>query len=198
MNGPRRLRIAITGASSTGKTTLTKALMQDRRFSSLVDTMIPERARTLLESLGYKSFDEMTREELRDFQRQLFRLKREDESKAESYLVDRSFVDMAATWVERDTFDQPLEIQNELVIPCRHQAKLYTLQIYLPAQFVPFDHNGVRESDLALHARIDMRIQQYLDDWELQYISIRSMILEMRVSEVCAELERRGLITLQA
>ena len=171
--------------------------MQDRRFSSLVDTMIPERARTLLESLGYTSFDEMTRGELRDFQRQLFLLKREEESKAESYLVDRSFVDMAATWVERDTFDQPLEVQNELVVLCRHQAKLYTLQFYLPAQFLPFAHNGVRESDLSLHTRIDMRIRQYLDDWELQYISIRSTTPEMRVSEVCTELERRGLITPQ-
>jgi hypothetical protein len=67
----------------------------------------------------------------------------------------------------------------------------------LPAQFLPFEHNGVRESNLSLHTRIDMRIREYLDDWELQYISIQSPTLEMRVSEVCAELERRGLITPQ-
>src|SRR5258708_39608971 len=91
----RQLRIAITGASSTGKTTLTKALMRDRRFSSIVETLIPERARTLLESLGHASFDEMAREELRDLQHRLFLLKLEEESKSDSYLVDRSFVDMS-------------------------------------------------------------------------------------------------------
>lgn len=191
----KRLRIAITGASSTGKTTLAEALMHDRKFSTIVDTLIPERARDLLESLGHTSFDAMSREELRSFQRKLFLLKQEEESKTESYLVDRSFVDMAATWIERDTFDQPLAVQNELVIPCKQLAEMYTIQFYLPGQFLIFDHNGVRESDLSLHNRIDMRIRQYLDSWKLPYISIKSGTVEMRVSEVCAELERRGLLT---
>lgn len=177
-----------------GKTSLTEALMQDRRFSGLVDTMIPERARSLLQSQGYVNFNAMTRQELRNFQRKLFLLKQKEECAADSYLVDRTFVDMAATWLERDTFDHPIDVQNELVIPCRDLAKRYTIQFYLPNQVLAFDHDGIRESDLSLHNRIDIRIQQYLDEWELQYISIQASSLERRVDAVCAELERRGLI----
>jgi hypothetical protein len=198
MTGAKGLRLAITGASSSGKTTLSKALMHDARFFPLVDALIPERARTLLENCGYVSFDEMSREELRDLQRQLFTLKLEEESRINRYLVDRSFVDMAATWIERDTFDQPKNAQDELVIPCRREAKKYTLQFYLPAQSLAFEHDQVRESDISLHRRIDTRIRQYLEEWQLQYVFIQSTTLEMRVNEVCSELKRRGVISLQA
>lgn len=195
---PKPHRFAITGPSSAGKTTLAEALMRNRRFSCLVDTMIPEGTRTLLRNQGHTSFDAMTRKELRDFQRGYFLWKQEAESKADNYLVDRSFVDVAAIWVERDTFDQSLDVQNELVIPCRDLAKRYTLHFYLPSPVFGFDHDGVRESDLSLHGRIAMRVRQYLDDWELQYVSLRSSTLDLRICEVCAELERSGLITPQA
>ncbi|HMG75298.1 MAG TPA: AAA family ATPase [Pyrinomonadaceae bacterium] len=188
-------RIAITGASSTGKTTLAEALIQHPWFSGLVKTMIPEGSRALLQSQGHAGFDSMTREELRDFQRLFFVWKREAESKVESYLVDRSFVDVAAIWMERDTFDQSLELQNELVLPCKDLAKKYTLHIHAPGMASSFHHNGVRESDLSLHRRIAVRVAQYLNDWKLPHLSLTSSTLDLRVREVRAELERRSLIT---
>jgi len=192
MSNPHR--IAITGASGTGKTTLAEALMQQSWFSRLVKTMIPEGSRELLKSLGYASFDNLTRPELREFQRLFFLRKQEAESNLGSYLVDRSFVDVAAIWVERDTFDHSLEIQNELVIPCSNLAKKYTLHIHVPDETFAFYQNGVRETDMLLHRRIATRVRRYLHDWDLPNFSLESSSVEMRVEEIFTEFEYRGLI----
>ncbi len=188
------LRIALSGASSVGKTTLARRLMQDPNFARAVGAFIPEGTRELLASLGFASFDELTPTQRRDFQRRFFSWKLETESELTRYLVDRSFVDVAAVWVERDTRDEPVEIQNELVIPCRKLAERYSVHVLIPQRPLPFQADGIRESDVSLHDRIASRIHTYLEEWDLPYYSVRGLDIEERAEEVCAELSRRGLI----
>jgi predicted ATPase len=177
-------RIAITGASSMGKTTLAVALMRNSGFRKAVKKYIPEGARSLLRRRGHTSFDAMTRDELRSFTRDFFVRKQQREARFDTYLVDRSFVDVAAIWVERDSFDLSDEIQNEILIPCRRLAQTYTLIVHLHARPFAFAHDGVRETDLVLHERIAARIGRYLRDWSLPCLTLQSSTVELRVEEV--------------
>lgn len=177
-------RIAITGASSVGKTTLARALMNDQWFRDVVPVLIPEGARSLLRSMGHTSFDGLARSELLDFQRRFFAWKQAEESRYESYLVDRSFVDVAALWLERDTFDLPQEVQNEMAIPCRQLASRYSLLVHVSPEAIEFEYDGERESDLDLHARVAARIARSLVEWELPYITVASPSLDARVEAV--------------
>lgn len=188
-------RIAITGPSSTGKTTLAEALMKDPAFEACIPTLVPEGARELLREQGYSSFDGLSREDLRGFQRRFLEFKRNAESGVERFLVDRSFVDVAAVWLERDTFDQSAALQSELVGRCRELARSYTLHIHLPFGVIAFTDDGSRERDTLLHQRIGARILQYLDEWGLEYFTVRSTTVKDRVAEVCGELSRRGIIS---
>jgi nicotinamide riboside kinase len=187
------LRVAITGASSVGKTTLAHRLMLNSTFASAVGQFVPEGARELLTSSGFASFDQLTPNQRRDFQRRFFSRKADMESGLTRYLVDRSFVDVAAVWVERDTLDQPHEIQDELVIPCRVLAERYILHI-LVEQAVPFEADGVRESDLPMHRRVASRIKKYLEQWRLPHYCVRALDVDGRAEEVLSEFSRRKLI----
>lgn len=177
-------RIALTGGSSTGKTTLAEALARDEEFKRIVPHFVPEGARDLLASIGDSALDSMTRDELRDFQRRFFEWKTKAEPVAGSYLVDRSFVDVAAVWFERDTFDQARSLQDELLVPCRVLSARYTLHILVTATGIPFENDRVRESDMTLHRRIGERIVTYLREWQLPHMTLRSSSLSGRIAEV--------------
>jgi AAA domain-containing protein len=188
----RQYRFALTGTSSVGKTSLAHALMADPRFSALVEVLIPEGARFLLTQLGYKNIDSMNVERRRDFQRRLFEWQRSQESTTRSYLADRSFVDTAAVWVERDTHDASLLLQQELPSRCRLLARRYDLLIHLPYGRIPFEPDDLRLSEPDLHMRIATRIERYLSEWNLPTITPQATLLEDRVLEVCEALRRRG------
>src|SRR4051812_17933176 len=108
------MRIAFTGTSSTGKTTLARELMRVPEFANVVGTFLTEDARALLRELAHKSMDTMSRDELRRFQEEYFQRKAKKEQGAGSFLVDRSFVDVAAYWLVRDTVDLPPNVQEKL------------------------------------------------------------------------------------
>lgn len=178
------IRIAITGGSSTGKTTLLRALAADRQFRRHVPHVVVEGARELLlRTTRRRSMDEMSRDDFRAFQRAYFAWKEGAEEDLRSFVADRSFVDVAATWLERDTFDAPA-LQDELISPCRAYASRYTLHIFLPSGVLHYEADGLRESNGALHERIGTRIAAYLSEWKLPTLTITSTELGERVETV--------------
>lgn len=188
----RQYRFALTGTTSVGKTSLANALMATPQFSALVDILIPEGARLLLGQLGYKNIDSMSLGQRRDFQRRLFAWQRDQESTTQSYLADRSFVDAAAVWVERDARGAPIRLQQELPSQCRRLARRYDLLIHLPNARIPFEYDGLRSADHDLHDRTATRIEHYLNAWNLPTITLEATLLEDRVIEVCDALASRG------
>ncbi len=178
------MKIAFTGSSSTGKTTLAKRLMESQQFIGLVGEFITEDARSLLKSLGHASVDDMSRKEMRKFQECYFEQKSVNEANRENYLVDRSFVDVAAYWLIRDGFDLPLSKQKEFEGKCRKLAENYDLHIHFPFGQIPFDSDGYRSEDQGFHSRIAEKIYDLLQDWGLKFISIESSDLELRLQQV--------------
>jgi len=183
------MKIAFTGSSSTGKTTLAKRLMGVEAFSDRVGDFITEDARSLLCSLGHSSMDNMNREELRAFQQLYFKQKAEHEMNQTRFLVDRSFVDVAAYWLVRDAFDLPTVDQSEFENICRAIACAYDLHIHFPIGQIPFTSDGYRSEDVDFHRRIAEMIELLLAKWNVNFVSIISADLDSRTQQVLNAVE---------
>ena len=178
------MKVAFTGSSSTGKTTLVNALLAEPDWPEELRQFVTVDARKLLVARGYHSMDDMTPNQTREFQRAYFAQKLENERNVNSFLTDRSYVDVAAYWVVRDTAGLNSEIQNELTIPCQHEVKKYDLHVYFPFGLVPFASDGYRSTDIRFHSVIDEKIRAYLDDWKVEFRSLNTMVLSERVALV--------------
>lgn len=175
------MRIALTGSASTGKTTLAKHLLKNPIFSKKIDKFITADARQLLRERGFRSTDSMPREQLRQFQIDYFNRKRELELGEDNYLTERSFVDVAAFWVQRDTYDKTLEEQNLLVIPCREESQKYDVHFYAPVDLIKFEPNGYRSEDMEFRRRIDWQIRCFLSEWGIEYVTLDTSDIKERV-----------------
>lgn len=176
------MRIAFTGASSTGKTTLAKALMTNGVFRQTIDTLITTDAQVLIEKLGYSSIDKMSADARRHFRISYFETKRRIEQGTNRYLTDRSFVDIAAYWVLHDNRDEQ-ERWSQLVAPCRQLSTMYDIHFFFPNGLVPQELGGRRSFDRQLHEDVSQKIHHFLTEWNLQYIELSSGSLAHRVQE---------------
>jgi nicotinamide riboside kinase len=178
------MKIALTGSSSTGKTTQAKRLMEIPSFADVVGEFVTEDARSLLRSLGHTSMDAMSRTDLRRFQELYLEQKSNNERSRERFLADRSYVDVAAYWLVRDSFDLPLSKQQSFERRCRELARGYDLHIHFPFGQIPFASDGYRSEDLDFHRRIGAKILELLRDWDVKFVSIESSDLESRLRQI--------------
>lgn len=184
------MKIALTGSSSTGKTTLARRLMEIRSFADVVGEFVTEDARSLLRSLGHTSMDAMSRAELRRFQELYLEQKANNERNHERFLADRSYVDVAAYWLVRDSFDLPLNMQQSFEGRCRELVSGYDLHIHFPFGQIPFASDGYRSEDLEFHQNIGTKIHELLREWGVKFISIESPDIESRLEQVLHAVSR--------
>lgn len=178
------MRIALTGTSSTGKTTLAHQLMATSAFTNIIPNLITEDARQLLRSLGHRSMDVMTPAELRQFQQLYLEKKIATEFQRSDYLVDRSYVDVAAYFLVRDSREMDTASVQSYVETCRVHALDYDLHFFLPYGRIPFKLDGYRSEDLAFHAAIDRQIQTLLEQWNIYTVRVSALDIGDRVREV--------------
>lgn len=181
------MRIALTGASSTGKTTLAVEFVRRRLLTEDKFCFCPTDARSLLRTLGFRSMDLMTAPELADFQRRYFARKIAVESTcSQSYITDRAFVDVASYWYIRDFSNSGSMIsENEnkqFMEKCRNKSSSYDLHFYLPWGVIPFEADGYRSEDIAFHESIDRYIVDILVQWKIPFIMLDTPVLEERLS----------------
>jgi len=86
------MRVALTGPSSTGKTTLAQELMKNQKFRSEVDVFIPSEGVRLLQELGLGGLDSLTRDQSSYFELAYFARKVSQEIDRDRYVVDRSLL----------------------------------------------------------------------------------------------------------
>jgi nicotinamide riboside kinase len=182
------MRVALTGSSSTGKTTLSNSLMEEPEFLKHVDTFLTTDARSLLKAMGHKSMDNMRRDELRQFQRTYLARKQEIEAGLSRYLTDRSFVDVAAYWLRRDAPGLDPEEVEPVVSACRAGAGKYDLHIYCPFGLFPFKPDGYRSDNIEYHREIGEQIASLLSDWGLKFITLDTPDHQERIARVLAEM----------
>jgi nicotinamide riboside kinase len=177
------MKIALTGSSSVGKTTLVHSLTRLKRFNASIPNAVTADARALLRESGFHGMDAMTQEQTRAFQRRYFLRKRDSEAELTEFISERSFVDVAAYWMERDSNDASTTIDN-FVEECRLQSLKYDWHFYLPFGLFPFESDGYRSEDLDFHRRIDWRIRELLREWRLVTVTLDTPIHSERVATV--------------
>jgi nicotinamide riboside kinase len=177
------MKIAFTGASSTGKTTLANLLMKKSEFVSTVPLFLTADARKILDEMGFRSMDQMSQAQTRAFQMRYYNIKKSIESCQNHFLTDRSFVDVAAYWIERDVSREDCG-SDQLESECFAEAKKYDIHFYFPIGEIQFESDGYRSDNLEFHSRIDRRIQSYLNLWGIRFIQISSNSLDDRLERV--------------
>jgi len=178
------MKVALTGSSSTGKTTLALCLHTDATFLLRIPHYITTDAGALLRSLGHSRIDSMQAHELRRFRECYFAKKTELEFGRDNYLTDRSFVDVAAYWIELDAANLSAAERRPLVEQCRRAATIYDLHVYCPFGQIPFARNNCRLESVAFHERIDRRIRVLLRDWGCRVVPLDVVDLADRVNAV--------------
>src|SRR5687767_1398953 len=180
----KNMKIALTGSSSTGKTTLINYLAKNVTFQSLIKTHVTADARKLLNEMGCQNTDLMSSDDLRKFQIAYVNHKWSLEEFADSYITERSFIDCAAFWLQRDNLTCKDDRHLWLVNLCHEYSKRYDLHFYLPFGLIKFEADGYRSTNLELHKRVDQQILQFLKKWKIKYYTLSMASLEERASVV--------------
>jgi hypothetical protein len=187
------MRIAFTGTSSTGKTTTAHHLMDTSVFREHADRLIPSVSREIIGYFGFPSVSQMTRQQSQVFEILHFSRKLWQEHPHDRFITDRSFVDVAAIWIERDTRGMSKDIQDLLVKPCRALSARYDFHCYFPRGVIPFERDSARSVDHDYHQRVDARIRFLLDAWDLPYITMTESDISKRTSKIIGEADRVAL-----
>ena len=185
------MRIAISGSSSTGKTTLVEALFKQGVLGRFGLKVIWTDERAVLRAMGCQDMALMNVEQLCEFQRGYVRQKIDNETGGDDFITEHSYVDCAAYWVIRDQRLNAAEVsEDELTTRCRQMAGQYAMHIVLPFGAVPFHADGCRSTDMDLHRRIARQISDFLTAWQLPHVVVQAADLPGRVREVTRVLER--------
>lgn len=146
------LRIALSGASGTGKTTLF------RRLSKKLSLPIcPVGSRTVSFEMGFRNpYDVDAAGKRREFQRRLFESKRKWESMTDAFVADRSYFDNLAYGSLHD-----IEGTSSLVLKEYEVAiSRYTHIFYLPlCVFQNLGDDSARKTERAYHEIFDILLQ---------------------------------------
>ena len=146
------MRIAISGASGTGKTTLATALAAHYQLP-----INPIGSRTVAKAMGYENPYDVDRDGKRfEFQEKLFEMKRAWEQEHEHFVTDRSYLDnltyCALHMAERTT--------EEVVDYHMAAMDRYDVVLVLPAvRGLHRLDDGVRITNPMYHAIYDMLLQ---------------------------------------
>jgi nicotinamide riboside kinase len=179
-----QMKISLTGCSSTGKTTLARTLMQQPKFRCCASRFLSVDGRQILDDMQVKSMDKMSREQQRRYQMEYFNKKMSIEVQQHDFITDRSFVDVAAYWTVRDTFDKSKDDQDVLVAPCRKFARLYDFTFYLPYGVIAFEDDGYRPESTEFNQMIDRKIRYFLRKWDIRYCVLNMAPLSQRIAAV--------------
>jgi AAA domain len=184
------VRVAFTGSSSTGKTALAHQLMKEPTFRAHIDVLVPSPGRDIRKRLRLRPVVDMSRDESRLFEIIYFSRKVWQESLRDRFVTDRSFVDVAAIWIERDSVGLGRRGREFLVEQCRLLSTNYDFHVFFPRNVIPFVEDGVRSLDQDYHRRIEARIRKLLRAWDLEYITLVEPELESRVAHVLERANR--------
>lgn len=185
------MRIAFTGACSTGKSTLAESITSDSTLLAKAGIFITADARRILRELGHTNVDAMSIEEKRQFQFAYLERKLLLELGRTHYFTDRSFVDLASYWIEY--LGGTLSDQDEYIAQCRSAATRYDAHFYFPSALIPLQSDGYRSTDEASRTRTDVIIKEILQAWNIPAVELSILDLDTRRAQV-AEVLQRGTI----
>lgn len=183
------MRIALTGSSSTGKTTLLEDLLSTSLFKESGISSVKIDIRKIVDSMKVNADGKgCDRNSLRAFQWAVLQEKVRAEEPFELFITDRSTVDMAAYWLVRDSDGTLDEEGKKYLSKCRELASRYDLHIHLPFGAIPFTEDGQRPLSEAFNKNTCKTIKDLLLKWNLTHISLSESGRKERADEVISYL----------
>jgi len=165
------MKIALTGSSSVGKTTLS------REIAKISDSLeyVTVDARSIIEAFGIKNVDKLSTKYFKLFQKEWVESKIKNELIVKNFITDRSFIDPLAYMKERDIID------NTLKEKCISYMNNYDIVFYIPFGKIPFKSDGYRSNNIERHKNIDKNIQILLEENKINYYTIEEISVEDRL-----------------
>lgn len=171
------MRIAFTGASSTGKTTLAKEVLA--LYPNL--RAINVDARGLIAEQNCANVSDMSQEQYKRFQIAYIERKLSLECAESDYITERSFVDAFVYWRHHCASISDAIDDCRILDICKRGASRYDIHIHLPFGQIPFTADGYRHNSLDYHRKIDSEIKALLQKWRLKSIECVSGDLTDRI-----------------
>ena len=182
------MKIAFTGAESTGKTTLVEKLYNHPEFREFEFEFVTADARSILDSMGCKLLDNMSCNQIKEFQRAYFDKKKHLEKEAKgNIIVDRSFVDIASYWLVRD-FAYDFNAAKEVVEECQILSYRYDFHFYFPHDVISLKDDGYRSRYEEMRVAVGEQIESFLKDWNIAYMRLETDNIEDRANIVINQL----------
>lgn len=176
------MRLALTGSSSTGKTTL----LTDLRTSTMFEDYYVSQGdtRTIMDNMGISSQDLLSDcSKLRRFQWAIFEDKVKREGQALNIIAERSFIDYASYWLARCRTKDDETI--EYVQKCMEMSRRYDLHVHLPANRLAFEADGYRPENMSFQRDVAEKIVKMLDSLNCEYLTVETCDHRRSVEIVC-------------
>ncbi|XPV70196.1 MAG: AAA family ATPase [Halarcobacter sp.] len=152
------MKIAFSGASSTGKTTLAKALEE-----KLLLKYINVDSRKIIDDLNHTNIDDLNKKEFLEFQKIWLNEKLKNEKSIEHFITDRTYIDAIAYIFNRNVDDK------ELFNIYLKNMEIYDFIFYLPIGRIPFTYDGYRSKDKESNKNVDNYILELFQKNEIKY-----------------------------
>lgn len=152
------MKIAFTGASSTGKTTLAKAIEE-----KLLLKYINVDSREIIDGLNHSNIDNLNEQEFIEFQKVWLNEKLENEKSINSFITDRTYIDAIAYMRNRNINN--IELFNNYI----KKMDVYDFIFYLPIQRISFLNDGYRSKDEESNRNVDNFIIELLEKNAIKY-----------------------------
>lgn len=159
------MKIAISGASGTGKTTLARMISEHYQIP-----INPIGSRTVAKEMGFDNPYDVDKAGLRvEFQEKLFDAKREWELTHDSFVTDRSYLDNLTYCV----LHMAEHLTEEKVFEYQRMMSIYHATVVLSrASFQKLD-DGIRQTNAMYHQYYELLLMSALpprnDLWKLPY-----------------------------
>lgn len=169
------MRIAITGAQGTGKTTLTERLAEELNIP-----VIPECSREVARKLGIAHLSQLSVDGFARFGKLCLETQLQQERSYTSFVSDRSTLDSAVYWLKWLEGVRPPGETAAFLNKARENMSNYNYLFYLPLEFSPA-WDGFRSTDQAYQQEVDACFQKLFKGWGVQYHPLTGS-LEKRLS----------------
>jgi len=168
------MKIAFTGSSSTGKTTLAKLL----ETKKIVQNYITTNNRELMKEYNIKNIDEFSKDNYVLFQKDIINNKKIIESKYNTFVTDRTYIDTIAYLLSKDC------LNNTLYLECIDNMSIYDIVFYIPFGKIEFENDGFRSNNEDMNSLVDRYIRETLDKANIKYYTVNEISIDDRLSYI--------------
>ena len=176
------MKIAFTGASGTGKTSVLNGFLKTSKTNNLNYKSIVVNSRKLLTTLGLGGVANIDPSEFRVFQLMHLAQKIDKEfEERENFITDRSFADCLAYWRMHCSKIATKQENNIVENLCKNAIKCYSYHFFFPTGFIRLEDDGFRHTSAKYHYDFEKGLMTVLSEVGIEPVPMPLSNVEERV-----------------